>query len=168
MMVHLPYLQPFDDVNKRVSRLAANIPLNRLNLAPLAFVDVPDDIYIKGMLGVYELNRMELLKDVFLWAYKRSALRYAAVQQSLGQPDPFRVQYHDAIRTLIMEIIKDALQHKEATQLINTRASEIPKADQSKFVEAVETELLALHEGNFARYRIRPSEFRRWNDAWGI
>ena len=27
VMVQLPYLQPFDDVNKRVSRLAANIPL---------------------------------------------------------------------------------------------------------------------------------------------
>jgi Fic family protein len=26
VMVQLPYLQPFDDVNKRVSRLAANIP----------------------------------------------------------------------------------------------------------------------------------------------
>lgn len=26
VMVHLPYLQPFEDVNKRVSRLAANIP----------------------------------------------------------------------------------------------------------------------------------------------
>src|SRR3546814_4754836 len=26
VMAHLPYLQPFDDVNKRVSRLAANIP----------------------------------------------------------------------------------------------------------------------------------------------
>ena len=26
LMVHLPYLQPFEDVNKRVSRLAANIP----------------------------------------------------------------------------------------------------------------------------------------------
>ena len=29
VMVHIPYLQPFDDVNKRVSRLAANIPLPR-------------------------------------------------------------------------------------------------------------------------------------------
>jgi len=31
-MVHLPYLQPFDDVNKRVSRLAANIPFIKRNL----------------------------------------------------------------------------------------------------------------------------------------
>jgi Fic family protein len=41
-MVHLPYLQPFVNVNKRVSRLAANIPLIRKNLCPLSFIDVPD------------------------------------------------------------------------------------------------------------------------------
>ena len=31
-MVQLPYLQPFEDVNKRTSRLAANISLTRHNL----------------------------------------------------------------------------------------------------------------------------------------
>ena len=41
LMVHLPYLQPFEDVNKCVSRLAANIPLIRCNLCPLSFIDVP-------------------------------------------------------------------------------------------------------------------------------
>jgi Fic family protein len=53
-MVHLPYLQPFEDVNKRVSRLAANIPFIRHNLCPLSFVDVPEQAYIDGILGVYE------------------------------------------------------------------------------------------------------------------
>lgn len=55
-MVQLPYLQPFEDVNKRVSRLAANIPLIKQKLAPLSFVDVPRNEYIEGTLGVYELN----------------------------------------------------------------------------------------------------------------
>ena len=32
VMAQLPYLQPFEDVNKRVSRLAANIPLIKHNL----------------------------------------------------------------------------------------------------------------------------------------
>ena len=41
VMVQLPYLQPFDDVNKRVSRLAANMPLIKGNLCPLSFIDVP-------------------------------------------------------------------------------------------------------------------------------
>ena len=80
--LHLPYLQPFEDVNKRVSRLAANIPLIHHNLCPLSFMDVPEDLYINGLLGVYELNRKE--------------------------------------------------------------------------------EIAALHEGNFARYRLRPAEFNDW------
>src|SRR5205085_8482401 len=55
-MVHLPCLQPFEDVNKRVSRLAANIPFVRENLSPLSFMDVPERAYVEGLLGVYELN----------------------------------------------------------------------------------------------------------------
>lgn len=43
VMVQLPDLQPFEDVNKRVSRLAANIPLITRNLSPISFVDVPHD-----------------------------------------------------------------------------------------------------------------------------
>lgn len=65
-MVHLPYLQPFDDVNKRVSRLAANIPFIKANLSPLAFTDVPRSTYTNAILGVYELNKVDLLKDVFI------------------------------------------------------------------------------------------------------
>jgi len=60
---YLGRLQPFDDVNKRVSRLAANIPLIKSNLIPLTFLDVPKDLYTQAMLAVYELNRIELLRD---------------------------------------------------------------------------------------------------------
>ncbi len=59
LMVHLPYLQPFEDVNKRVSRLAANIPFIQHNLSPLSFLDVTGADYIEGLLGVYELNRID-------------------------------------------------------------------------------------------------------------
>src|SRR5205085_11058663 len=81
LMVHLPYLQPFEDVNKRVSRLGANIPLIQANLCPLSFIDVPEQIYINGLLGVYELNQTELLAEVFAWAYERSCLRYTVAQK---------------------------------------------------------------------------------------
>lgn len=42
MMVQLPYLQPFADINKRTSRLEANLPLFRANLCPLTFLNVPE------------------------------------------------------------------------------------------------------------------------------
>ena len=64
VMAQLPYLQPFDDVNKRVSRLAANVPLIKANLVPLSFTDVPSDLYTQAMLGVYETNDTSLLRDV--------------------------------------------------------------------------------------------------------
>ena len=70
VMVQLPYLQPFDNVNKRVSRLAANIPLIKANLSPLSFEDTPVDLYAEAILGMYELKRVELLRDVFIWAYE--------------------------------------------------------------------------------------------------
>ena len=111
-MVQLPYLQPFDDVNKRVSRLAANIPLIKANLSPLSFDDVPRDLYTEAILGVYELKRTELLRDVFLWAYGRSAARYGAVRQSLGEPDPFRMRQRAALRELVGTVIRGRMGKK--------------------------------------------------------
>jgi Fic family protein len=166
-LVHLPCLQPFEDVNKRVSRLAANIPLIRHNLSPLSFVDVPTRAYIDGILAVYELNRVELLRDVFVWAYKRSCARYAAVSQSLGEPDPFRLRYRVQIRELAAEIVRKTLDKKGATAMIRQQASEIiAAADQARFIEVVETELMSLHVGNIARYRLRPSEYETWRSTW--
>lgn len=49
-------------------------------------------------------NRIELMRDVFIWSYERSAARYAAVQQSLGEPDPFRVRYREALRSVVGEV----------------------------------------------------------------
>ena len=45
MMAQIPYLQPFDNGNKRVSRLSANVALIRTNLSPLSFVDVSRNLY---------------------------------------------------------------------------------------------------------------------------
>jgi fido (protein-threonine AMPylation protein) len=165
-MVHLPYLQPFQDVNKRVSRLAANIPLIRFNLCPLSFVDVPQRDYVDGMLVVYELNRIELLREVFVWAYNRSCQRYSAVRQVLGEPDPFRLRYREPLKSVVGEVVRNAMDKAAATAFVHARAAAIPEEDRARFIEVAETELLSLHEGNFMRYRVRPSEFERWLEHW--
>ena len=168
VMVQFPYLQPFDDVNKRVSRLSANIPLIKSNLSPLSFEGVPREAYTDAVLGVYELNRTELLRDLFIWAYERSAARYAAVRQSLGEPDPFRLRYRDALRELIGAVVRGRMDKKQASAHVGAWTREhIDEAERQLFRETAESELLSLHEGNFARYRIRPSEFAAWQEAWG-
>lgn len=165
-MVHLPYLQPFEDVNKRVSRLAANIPLIRLNLCPVSFVGVPQHDYVEGILGIYELNRVELLRDVFAWAYERSCERYAAVRRSLGDPDPFRVRYRTQLFEVVGEVVREALDKRAAGERIASEAALLPAEERARFVEVAEVELQSLHEGNFARYRVRPSQFETWRAKW--
>ncbi|MCT9070117.1 Fic family protein [Cupriavidus gilardii] len=165
-MVHLPYLQPFEDVNKRVSRLAANIPLIKHNLCPLSFVDVPQQAYISAMLAVHELNRVELLRDVFAWAYQRSCARYSAVRQSVGEPDPFRMRYRIQIGETVAEVVRMAMNKVQAVSFIRSRAEQLAEQDRSRFVEVVETQLMTLHLGSIARFRLRPSEFEKWVQVW--
>ncbi len=167
VMVHLPYLQPFEDVNKRVSRLALNIPFIRGNLSPLSFIDVPEKAYVDGLLGVYELNRIELLRDVFVWAYERSCKRYSAVSQSLGEPNPFRLRYRTEIFEAVGKVVRDEMERKTAVSFLGQFSEEkIPTEDQLHFIEMAETELISLHEGNIARYKIRPSQYTAWIERW--
>lgn len=88
VMVHVPYLQPFADVNKRASRLAANLPLIQANLCPLTFLDVPEQAYSRAVLGVYELTRVELLRDLYVWPM--SARRRSISPSSRISPSPTR------------------------------------------------------------------------------
>ena len=167
VLVQLPYLQPFDDVNKRVSRLAANIPLIKANLVPLSFEDLPRELYTEAVLGVYEMNRIELLRDVFIRAYGRSAARYAAVRQSMGEPDPFRLQHRSALREVVGAVIRERMDKKRATAHVAAWTREhVELPQRERFQEVAERELLSLHEGNFARYRVRPSEFEAWQEVW--
>jgi Fic family protein len=167
LLVQVPYLQAFDDVNKRTSRLAANIPLIRNNLCPLSFVDMPEQIYINGLLGIYELNRVELLRDVFAWAYERSCALYSTTRQTIGEPDPFRMQYRNAIKQVVSEVVRRGMNKTQAVSTIREQAlSSIPLQDRPRFIETVERELLSLHEGNIARYQLQPTDYERWKKSW--
>jgi len=158
VMVHLPYLQPFEDVNKRTSRLCANIPFIRENLCPLSFIDVTERDYVDGLLGVYEKLDVSILRDVVEWAYERSSARYKAVRDSLGEPDPFRLKYRPQLSKAVRAIVASHVSFEAASS-----AAHIPEADQTKFRELLLSELDSLHEGNFGRYGLRPGEFLEWD-----
>jgi len=164
VMVHLPYLQPFVDINKRTSRLAANIPLFRANLCPLTFLDVPEQAYSRAILGLYELTRVELLRDVYVWAYERSTQEYLAIKQNLAEPDPARLAYRDTIKRVIRDIVTqpgvDAL-----TVIEQAVELDVPEVDRSNVRALIVEELRRLHEGLLARYGLRQSEFVAWKSA---
>ena len=77
---------------------------------------------------MYELNRFDLLKDVFMWAYERSSARYAALRQSLGQPAPFRFRHRAALKQVIAAVIKGLMNQKAAVHYLASWASELPRS----------------------------------------
>ena len=164
LMVQLPYLQPFEDVNKRVSRVGANIPLFKSNLCPLSFVDVPERAYVEGTLGVYELNEVDLLRDVFVWAYERSCQRYLAITQTMVEPDPLKMKYREALIQAVQTVVKSQLR-SEPELIAQLARNLVNEVDRMAFIQMLTDALSQLHEGNIARYRLRRSEFMAWESV---
>lgn len=161
VMVHLPYLQPFADINKRTSRLAANLPLFRANLCPLTFLDVPEIAYSRATLGVYEMTRVELLRDLYVWAYERSTQEYMVIRQTLAEPDPLRLAWRELIKNTIQEVVLQP-ERDPLTIIQQCVAAQVRQGEREGLEAVIVEELQRLHEGVLARYRLRPSELEAW------
>ena len=161
ILVHIPYLQPFEDVNKRVSRLGANIPLIKANVSPLSFVDMSETLYLQGMQAFYETGKTDLIQDVYLAAYERSCQRYAAISKSMVEPDPFRLEWRRELFDTVHAVVVSG-QRPEPAAVEAHIPPAIPGEDRERFGDMALAELMSLHEGNFMRYRIRPDQFLAW------
>lgn len=166
LLVHIPYLQPFEDVNKRVSRLGANIPLIKANVSPLSFIDMSETLYLKGMQAFYETGRTDLMQDVYLAAYDRSCQRYAAISKDMVEPDPFRLTWRRELFGIVRDLVAAG---SDPTELLISPLipSGVPEADRDRFWGLLISEIRGLHEGNFMRYGIRPAEFSAWTSRGG-
>ncbi|HSI46762.1 MAG TPA: hypothetical protein VLA61_00665 [Ideonella sp.] len=64
-------------------------------------------------------------------------------------------------------LVRSGVRKAEAAARIAGRsAAHVAPEDQPMFNQVVETELASLHEGNFARYAIRPAVFKAWHERW--
>lgn len=163
-LVHLSYLQAFEDVNKRTARLVTNIPLIKQNLKPLSFIDVDQKDYVMSLLGVYEKNDIHLLRDLYMWAYKRSSQRYSALQQSMGEPNLFKLKYRGEVQDIVRTIILENISGQKVVSTIKNLVEnlKLSEGDSAQLFQIIETEIMSLHDGNIARFKIRPSEFKKW------
>jgi len=160
LWVNLAYLQPFEDGNKRVSRLAANIPLMLYNQAPLSFLDVDRQDYALALMGVYEFCDVSMAADLFAWTYRRSQAKYKVILEAMGAPDPFRVAYREALSEAVLMVVRERRSAADAVRGVG-----IQPADVDRFGKMLKDELDALQDYNCARYRLRPRETADWIQA---
>ena len=158
LLVHIPYLQAFDDINKRTSRIASNIPLLKAALAPMSFLTMNDRGYIDGLIGVYELNNVALLRDAYIDAYMASAQNYKALRAEVETPDKAALAYREFVREAVRRAVLDWKEYRADDVMAMAAEAAIPEADRQSVVDYARQEFNGLHEGNAIRYRLRPAD----------
>lgn len=160
LWVNLAYLQPFEDGNKRTSRLAANIPLMLYNCSPLSFLDVDAHDYAQAMMGVYEIRDVARAVDLFAWTYRRSIKKYVVVMESMGAPNPLRLRYREHLSEAIGLVVRDRKSARAAMEELGLTADQAP-GFQTMLLE----ELQKLEVFNCARFRLTMTATQAWIDA---
>ena len=166
LLVHLAYLQAFADVNKRTSRLCANIPLLRHNLVPLAFNAIDRDDYASAVVAIYELNEPRPLAELCVASYLRTCAEYDATVEASGF-DAVRVRYRQERRTAIAEIVAQVLTGSALTAHADAAAERIPAADRDAFAENLREDLAMLSPTRIAGIGITVAQLKRWLEAQG-
>ena len=158
LLVHIPYLQAFADVNKRTSRVASNIPLLKSDLAPMSFTTMDDSDYIDGLIGVYELNNVSLLREVYIDAYLASAEKYRVLRAEVETPEKAALAYRDFVREAVRRCILEFKSFRGDEVVAMAVEARVPEADRDAVVLYVKEQVRGLHEGNVIRYRLRPDD----------
>lgn len=157
LWLNIAYLQPFADGNKRVSRLAANIPLMLYNLAPLSFLDVYPQDYAQAVLGVYEFRDFSIAADLFDWTYRRSLKKYTVILESMGTPDPVRLRYRELLNVAVGLVVRDKNTLQATLALLD-----LTEASAPGFQALLTDELKNLEVFNCARYRLTMTQTESW------
>jgi fido (protein-threonine AMPylation protein) len=157
LWVNIAYLQPFEDGNKRTSRLAANVPLLMYNFAPLSFLDVDAHDYAYAMMGVYEQCNVALAVDIFEAAYTRSIQKYRIQLAAASAPDLVRLRLRGAMNDVIGLIVRDGWSLPQALEALDLEAGDIVALR-----DYVEQELMHLGEHNCSRFYVTMRQVQQW------
>ncbi|MEQ3439900.1 Fic/DOC family protein [Stenotrophomonas maltophilia] len=160
LWVNIAYLQPFEDGNKRTSRLAANIPLLMYNFAPLSFLDVDAHDYAYAVMGIYEQCDVALAVDVFEAAYSRSIQKYRIQLAAATAPDLIRLRLRGTINDVIGLIVRDGWSLPQTLEALS-----LDPGDVAPLRSYAEQELEHLGEHNCSRFYVTMRQVQEWTAA---
>lgn len=162
VLIHLSYLQAFEDVNKRTARLSCNIPFIKENLCPLSFTEVSRGDCSVALLSIYEQNDIRPMLDLYCWAYKRSCEQYQVVKDTPGAIDALRVEYRQQRKDVMRQIAKKALRGVDVDRLIEAYCHKNNIEEADRFAAITLADLKTLHSGTIAGPGISAEELPRW------
>lgn len=162
LLIHISYLQPFADVNKRTARLSSNISLIINNLVPLSFNDTEREDYMMAIIAIYELQDVRPLVDLYVFSYLRTCVAYDSTVKAIDF-DEIRVRYRAQRRAIISEIISKKLKDKKLLDFIDIETKKIiPLSDQKDFKEDIKEDLDNMDESRLAGLGVTLDQLKAW------
>lgn len=158
LLAGIPYLQPFEDGNKRTGRLSCNIPLLKAGLPPMSFIALDKADYLAGLISSYETGDLNLLADVVADGYSAAAPSYAAAISSGRKPRFVELRERQRIEETIQAIVKEVIDGTcpDVDSEIAARFAHLPNEDKTAVAESINSALDALNEVNAGAWGVTP------------
>ncbi len=82
----------------------------------------------------------------------------------MDEPNTLKLKFRPLIAKIIKFIVESNIPGSKLVKTIKSimKMSEISNDKSQELFQIIETEIMNLHEGNIARYKIRPSQFLAW------
>ena len=122
------------------------------------FYPVGNHRYIDGLIGIYELNNIALLRDIYMEAYFTSAVNYRSLRAEVETPHKAAVAYRDFVRDAVRRCVLEYKGFDVDAVTSQAREADIPDVDVPGVVSYTEAQFEGLHKGNAIRYRLRPED----------
>ena len=166
LLLFLSYLQAFEDGNKRVARISANIPLIRANFCPNSFIETDENDYKLALRCFYETQETLPMVEVFMDSYIKSSERYDIIIGSSEKPNPILVENRKILKQIMGEVIREGVLLNKASEFIDKRIKEEGEgfsSEVSDFLKAyILTELEHLHEGKLVGLYVSEVQLKKW------
>ncbi|MEK7166883.1 MAG: Fic family protein, partial [Patescibacteria group bacterium] len=76
LILLISYIQPFEDGNKRTSRLIGNAVFLANNICPLSYRSINEADYKKAIILFYEQNNVRFFKELFVNQFQFAVENY--------------------------------------------------------------------------------------------
>lgn len=164
LLAGIPYLQPFQDGNKRTGRLTCNIPLLNAGLPPISFIAIDKADYLAGLIAFYETGDLALLADIVADGYAAATPSYAAAVAAKRQPHSVELRERQAIEKAIQSLVRSMIEGSpmDIDDEVQSRFGHLSEEDRQIISQSIRAALDALNEVNSTAWGVSPQSAAKY------
>ena len=141
LVANTSYVHHYEDGNKMMGRILANIPLLRKGLPPLSFVGINKADYTQGLLEYYERKNTSTLSNALVEGYLQAVHVYPSSHEPSQFPKRSELLFRKTIDEIMNFIISGNMEEEDIESYIENQIESLPN-DNKKDIFVIVSEYL--------------------------